>query len=495
MRRIEFIKISGGAATFVMLGGISWLLESCSKTNMMSIGSNSVLEGSFDYLLPIPQTLLGTNAIFLNAQHNITNIIKGKKSRVLGYSEGILGPIIKVQNGQSVNVNFINGIEEETNIHWHGLLIPANMDGHPENIVQSGASFNYNFTVNQRAGTYWFHPHTHMKTAKQVFKGLAGMFIVNDAEEANLNLPSGEFEIPIVIQDKRIYSDGSLNYSPTSEDVMSGYFGEHICINGAHSPYCEVKTRVYRFRVLNGSTARVYNLSFGNMIFHIIGSDAGLLPVSQTVNSLILAPGERADILVDFSALSVGSEVFLQSNTFNGGESQGSQSFKIMKFKINAQETENFTVPSSLSAITFISSSSAIRTRSFDIANSHGGMNMTNMESMAMTHNIGGKSFDMNRIDETVKAGDTEIWEFDNSMGTDLHPMHIHGVHFQILSRIGGRNTVQPHETGWKDTVLLMPGEKVKTIMTFPNNLGKFVFHCHNLEHEDSGMMLNFKII
>lgn len=120
---------------------------------------------------------------------------------------------------------------------------------------------------------------------------------------------------------------------------------------------------------------------------------------------------------------------------------------------------------------------------------------MTNMESMAMTHNIGGKSFDMNRIDETVKAGDTEIWEFDNSMGTDLHPMHFHGVHFQILSRIGGRNAVQPHETGWKDTVLLMPGEKVKTIMTFPNNLGKFVFHCHNLEHEDSGMMLNYKII
>ena len=496
MQRKDFIRLSGGTTAFVLFGGISWLFQSCSKSGMKSMGSISVMEGDFDYLLPIPQTLLGTNVISLNAKSNTASIIKGKKSRVLGYSGGILGSIIKVQNGQSVNIDFINGLEEETNIHWHGLIIPADMDGHPEKIIQPGSSFNYNFTVNQRAGTYWFHPHTHMKTAKQVFKGLAGIFIVSDSEETTLNLPSGEFEIPLVIQDKRIYSDGSLNYSPTTDDVMSGYFGDYICVNGAWSSYHEVKTRIHRLRIVNGSTARVYNLSFSNNAnFYLIGSDAGLIATSQSINSLIIAPGERADILIDFSSVPIGSEVFLQSNTFNGGDSQGTAAFKIMKFKIVTQEAENFTIPSSLSAITSLSPASAIRSRSFDIANSHGGMNMENMGSMGNVHNIGGKSFDINRIDETVKAGDTEIWEFDNTNGMDIHPMHIHGLHFQVLSRTGGRNSVQPHETGWKDTVLLMPGEKVRVIMTFPNNLGKFVFHCHNLEHEDSGMMLNFKII
>lgn len=498
MRRRTFLKLSGSATLFTLYGGIGWFLESCKKKGMNMAKSISVLTGNFDNPLRMLPIIDGASAINFISKKNNVSIIKGKTSTVLGYANDILAPVIRVNNGQTVSINLQNELEEITNVHWHGLIVPENMDGHPQNKIAPGSSFNFKFTINQKASTNWFHPHSHMLTGKQVFKGLAGMFIVNDAEEAALNLPTGEFEIPLIIQDKRIYSDGSINYSPESMDVMSGYFGQYICVNGSWSAYHNIQTKIYRLRLLNASNARVYNLSLSNGInFNVIGSDGGLLGSTQTVNNLLLSPGERLDVLVNFSSLSVGAEFYLQSNLFNGGESQGSETFKIMKFNVTQKVTETFSIPTALATFSPISSSLSIKTRTFDIANNsgaHTAMNM-NMGSMSSMHKIGGKSFNMDRIDETVNAGTTEVWEFDNSNGTDLHPMHLHGVHFQVYSRVGGRGAIQPHETGWKDTVLCMPGEKVQIIMTFPNNPGKFVFHCHNLEHADSGMMLNYKII
>lgn len=497
MDRKKFIQLSSSATVFTLFGGVSWLLEGCKKTAMNMAKSISVNSGNFDNPLRLLPVLNGASPINFTAKQNQTTIIKGKISNALGFANDILAPVIKVNNGQTVSINVTNQLEEKTNIHWHGLIIPENMDGHPQYTINQGSSFNYQFTINQKAGTNWFHPHPHLTTGKQVNKGLAGMFIINDTEEAALNLPSSEFELPLIIQDRRIYSDGSINYSPKAEDVMSGYFGQYVCVNGSWSAYHNIKTKIYRLRLLNGSNARVYNLSFSNNLdFNIIGSDGGLLSTTQTTNSLLLSPGERADVLVDFSAVTVGTEIYLQSNSFNGGDSQGSESFKILKFKVTEQITETFTIPTSLAVFTQIPSSQSTKTRSFDIANNHsGGHGGMNMGSSSSIHKIGGKSFDMDRIDETVTAGTTEIWEFDNSAGADLHPMHLHGIHFQVLSRVGGRGIILPHETGWKDTVLCMPNESVKIIMTFPNNLGKFAFHCHNLEHEDSGMMLNYKII
>ncbi len=496
MNRKEFLKHSGSLSLFLIsCGGLVSFLESCMKKTMKMNSELKVRSGDFTTPLTFPTTLTGTSHS-LTARGNTISIIKGKKSYAYGYTNGILGPVIKINAGQNVDINVANKLEESTNIHWHGLIIPENMDGHPKNSIAPGSSFNYQFTINQRAGTYWFHPHPHLKTARQVFKGLAGLFIVNDSEETALNLPSGEYEIPLIVQDKRFNTDGSINYNPNDMDVMSGYFGDYICVNGQWSVYHKVKTKVYRLRVLNGSNARVYNLTLSNGIdFSIIGSDGGLLAVTQTASSVIISPGERLDLLVDLSSQLIGSEIYLRSNLFNGGDVQGKESFDIMKFIIAEQVPESFTIPSALSAISVISESQAIKTRSFDIANKHMEMsgNM-NMGSSSSIHKIGGKSFQMDRIDEVVAAGSTEIWEFDNSLGEDLHPMHLHGLHFQVLSRTGGRGSILPHESGWKDTVLCMPGEKVKIIMTFPENSGTFVFHCHNLEHEDSGMMLNFKI-
>lgn len=497
MNRKDFLKYSGSLSLLVLTsGGVISFLGSCMKKKMKKVSELKVRPGDFTTQIPFPEIMTGAS-FALTAARNTESILKDKKTYAYGYAGGILGPIIKVNTGQTISINFANNLEEDTNIHWHGLIIPENMDGHPKYSIGPGSSFNYQFTINQRAGTYWFHPHPHLKTARQVFKGLAGLFIVTDTEETGLNLPSGEYEIPLIIQDKRFYSDGSINYSPDDMDVMSGYFGDYICVNGRWSVFHNVKTKIYRLRVLNGSNARVYNLSFSNGIdFNIIGSDGGLLGSTQTVSSIILSPGERLDLLINLSSLPVNSEFFLQNNSFNGGETQGKESFNIMKFKVNEQVTETYTIPTTLSAFSAIPSSLSLKTRSFDIANKHMSMsgNM-DMGSSASIHNIGGKSFSMERIDETVAAGTTEIWEFDNSQGEDLHPMHLHGIHFQVLSRTGGRGIVLPHEAGWKDTVLCMAGEKVKIIMTFPNNPGIFVFHCHNLEHEDSGMMLNYKIV
>jgi FtsP/CotA-like multicopper oxidase with cupredoxin domain len=208
----------------------------------------------------------------------------------------------------------------------------------------------------------------------------------------------------------------------------------------------------------------------------------------------LLSPGERLDVLVNFTGLTLGTEVFLESKTFsNGGNIQGTQEFKILKFKITQTESDPFIIPAHLSSFDPINQSSSSKTRNFIINSMQmgGGMNM----NMSGIHRINGKTYDRNRIDETISANSTEVWVFDNSHGNEAHPMHLHGVHFQVLERVGGRGQLIASEGGYKDTVLLLPGEIVKILVPFAELKGIFVFHCHNLEHEDDGMMLQYKLV
>ena len=489
MKRRDFIKRSGlGAIT--AWAGSSLLLNACHTEEDMIGEPNWVVEGSFDRILTQPPT--SSTGVLLTAQISTSEILKGRTSQTLSYANGLLGPTIRANKGETVYIALQNNLSEETNIHWHGLILPENMDGHPKDVATPDGSLQYALQVMQRAGTYWYHPHPHGLTAKQVFMGLAGMFIVNDEEEAMLNLPSGEFEVPLIIQDKH-FEGTSLDYSPTADEIMSGYLGEQAIVNGLHAPYLNVATTWYRLRILNGSTARVYNLAMtGGLRMHIIGSDGGLLRSPEAVSEILLGPGERLDVLVDFSQLTVGKEAYLVSNSFSKYNAQGRQSFKLMKFEIEHTESSNFTLPSRLSHVAVLDHMQAFKTRTFDISAMAGG-DGTHGGGMGR-HSINGRTFEMGRVDETVSAGTTEIWEFDNMMGDEIHPMHIHGVQFQVLHRMGGRNEIIASEKGWKDTVLVMPGEKVKVIMTFPEYTGVFVFHCHNLEHEDDGMMLNYRI-
>jgi blue copper oxidase len=496
MKRREFLKnTSMGAGSILAAGTVVTFIESCRKNNMMNGGMNMggqpmpVTEGNFSRVLPVPNTVSGNTN--LAAQATVANV-NGNSISVLGYqSGGILGPSIRMNNGDTANIQFQNNLSEKTNIHWHGLKIPASMDGHPEAIVNAGGSFNFQFAVNQRAGLNWYHPHPDGATARQAFQGLAGLFIINDAEEAALNLPSGVYEIPLVIQDKRL-TTSSITYDPTTMEVMTGYMGETVIVNGKGSPYTEVASRYYRLRILNGSNARIYNLALSNNAdLIIIGNDGGLLKNPATVKNILLSPGERLDVLLNFSGLTVGTEIFLESRMFdNGGTAQGKQGFKILKFKVTQIATDSFVVPATLSSVTSLPASSASRTRNFvlSVMQMSGNMNMNGM------HQINGKTYDKNRIDENVTANATEVWVFDNSQGDEPHPIHLHGVHFQVLERTGGRGQLTAAEGGWKDTVLLLPGEKVKLIIPFASLAGTFVFHCHNLEHEDDGMMLQYQL-
>jgi FtsP/CotA-like multicopper oxidase with cupredoxin domain len=489
MKRRDFIKQSTLSALTAWAGS-SLVLNACHTEEDMIGEPNWIIEGSFDRPLTIPAVSNGSAS--LNAQFSVAELLKGRSSTTLSYANGLLGPTIQANAGETVNVSLLNSLSEETNIHWHGLILPENMDGHPKDVAPPGGSLNYSLPIIQRAGTYWYHPHPHGLTAKQVFMGLAGMFIVNDPEEAALNLPSAEFEVPLILQDKR-FEGNNLKYSPNDDEIMTGYLGEQILVNGIHAPILNVASGWYRLRILNGSTARVYNLALtGGKQLVVIGSDGGLLRAPESVSAIMLGPGERIDILVDFSDLVIGQEIYLVSNKFSEYNVQGRQSFNLLKFKVDRISSSNFTLPDTLSTIVPMSSNQAVNVRTFDIAQTiggqggHGGMGR---------HSINGKIFEMERVDATVTAGTTEIWEFDNSTGDEIHPMHIHGVQFQVLERIGGRNQLIASEKGWKDTILLMPAEKVRLIMTFPDYTGVFVFHCHNLEHEDDGMMLNYKII
>ncbi|MBS1511675.1 MAG: multicopper oxidase domain-containing protein [Bacteroidetes bacterium] len=495
MKRKEFLKLSGAGVGAILIPAavINVISSGCNKNsgmgNMggMSGSSVNINEGDFLQALLIPATVGANGALTPQAT---TASLKGSQAyNVFGYQPGsVLGPTFRISKGADVNINVLNNLGESSNVHWHGLHIPASMDGYPTNLINGGASFNYNFTIRQRAGLNWYHPHSHMATARQVYKGLAGLFIVNDTEEAALNLPAGEYEIPLVIQDKRL-ADTSLSYNPTMMEVMSGYLGDSILVNGKTSPFHEIKSQMYRLRILNGSNARIYNLAFSNnQSFTIIGNDGGLLKKPVSVNDILIAPGERLDILADFSAFIAGDEIFLNSKLFSGaGNAQGKQGFKILKFKITQKTNTAFNIPSVLSSFVSLTAAQASRTRNFDISNA-GAMMQSGM------HRINNKVFDTNRIDESVAANAIEIWQFDNSLGEEPHPMHIHSIGFQVLQRTGGRNRLTASENGWKDTVLVMPGEIVKVIIPFENNTGKFVFHCHNLEHEDDGMMLQYQL-
>jgi len=489
MKRRDFIKRSGLSALTAWMGS-SLALNACHTEEDMIGEPNWIVGGAFDRLLPLPPVSSGS--LSLNAQFSVSELLKGRPGTTFSYADGLLGPTIRAKTGDTVNVSLRNSLPEETNIHWHGLILPENMDGHPRDVASPGGSLEYSLPVIQRAGTYWYHPHPHGSTAKQVFMGLAGMFIVNDAEEASLNLPSGEFEIPLIIQDKH-FEGNNLDYSPNDDEIMTGYLGEQILVNGVHAPFINVAGGWYRLRILNGSTARVYSLALtGGKEMVIIGSDGGLLRAPEAVSSIMLSPGERLDVLIDFSDLAIGSEIYLLSKKFSEFNVQGRQAFNLLKFKVDRTTGTSFTVPSTLSNITALSPGQSVNTRVIDIAQTVGGEGGHNGMGR---HSINGKIFDMDRVDETVSAGTTEIWEIDNSVGEEIHPMHIHGVQFQVLERMGGRNNILASERGWKDTILLMPGEKVRVIMTFPEYTGVFVFHCHNLEHEDDGMMLNYKII
>ena len=418
----------------------------------------------FDLNLPDEEP---SNLSVLTCAPATVNMGDGRPRGVLAYNGMFPGPTWIARTGDIINVTLVNGLSEETITHWHGLVVNFANDGGPLLGIAPGATYQYSFDVNQRAGLNFYHPHPHMLTGKQVCLGLAGAFIIRDAEEDALGLPSGSYEVPLIIRDASFDNQGNLAYNPTT----SGFTGKFPLVNGTLKPQLSVDRGVYRFRVLNGANARVFTLALSNGApFTIIGNDGGLLAAPASATQIELGMGERLDLLVDFSALVADQTVTLRCLRAR---------WDLVQFKGTGAAGIAYTPPAALSSIeTLNGPSQPTRTFSFD------GMSRIN-----------GLVYDMNRIDFTVPSGVTERWRFKTG-GNAPHPVHVHGASFQVVSRTGGRGRLFPWETGWKDTVLLNDKETVDVFIRFGtfegSDVNQYVMHCHQLEHEGMGMMTNF---
>jgi len=471
------------------------------------------------------------------------SLIKGDKQTLQQLEGSAIGPIIRVEKGDRVRIRFENEISEKSIIHWHGLHVSHENDGHPEYVIEKGETYIYEFEVMNRAGTYWFHPHPHGHTGEQVYKGLAGLFIVTDEEEKAFNLPTGDYDIPVIIQDRTFDENNQLVYLPNGRmDRMRGFLGNRILINGKMDNSLSLnKDGKYRLRLLNGSNSRAYKLAWNTgEPLTIFGVDGGLLESPKTLPYLILAPAQRVDVWLDLSKKSESEELKLihlpipLDNMMGGGmmgiENDSSlpynSQFDILNINLRDSRKNDAQLPNRLSVSQALDPTDAAnRTspRTFNFG----------MEGM-MKWTINGRTYNGMEVadDEIVKLNTTEVWRMNNGgkistenqnngrgmMGNKNgmmrngrgmenmmqmpHPVHIHQLQFNIINR----NTENVDRNLWnavkdgfidegrQDSVYLLPGMYIDLVMRFADFKGLFLFHCHNLEHEDMGMMRNFKI-
>lgn len=455
--RREFVRGAIASASALALSG------SLARDVLAARGAGGGKGTITRYPLYIPDSISLTDS--LTAAPGVADLGGGKTSAVLAYNGLFPGPTFRANSGDAASILFSNGLLDETTVHWHGMIVPTAADGQPQDGIDPGATYVYGFTVNQRAALNWYHPHPHLMTGEQVALGLAGAFIVNDAEEAALRLPVGPYEVPLIVRDASLDRAGNLIYNPTS----SGFLGKIPLVNGTRDPYLDVDRAVYRFRVLNGATARIFRIALSSGApFILIGNDGGLLVTSASLGQIEFGPGERLDLLVDFGGLVSGTKVMLRD--VNAG-------WDLLEFRVGAGSGAGSIPTGTLSTIVPLTAPIVTREFSFD----------------GMTR-INGLEWHPDRIDFQVPFGQTELWRFTTG-GNAPHPVHIHGASFQVQSRRGGRAAVFPWERGWKDTVLLLDGETVEVLIRFDGNRGRYLIHCHKLEHEDQGMMTNFEVI
>ncbi|HQZ98750.1 MAG TPA: multicopper oxidase domain-containing protein [Thermoflexales bacterium] len=541
LNRRKFLKLSGLAAGTSLLAACAPKNAAPASTAMpgMAMGAAPTAAPSANFAPDLEIALKATSGAAqilpgkpTNVWRYAANVVKGDPGAVVTLPETYTGPIIRAKKGQKVRVTFANDLPagQPSIVHWHGLIVPQAADGHPMYQIDAGKTYVYEFEVGNRAGTYWFHPHTHGKTGLQVNKGLAGLFIVSDPEQDALALPSGEFDLPLVIQDRTFDADnqfvydvqnmsgmnhdmGSMNMNAMMQGMM-GFLGDRILVNGKPDFALSASTRAYRLRLLNGSNSRIYKLAWSDGTpITVLGVDGGLLDKPISKKYVMLAPAQRAEIWLDLSGRKVGDEITLESLAFETGETGGmmmgggsapalGQPMRILKVKVDKQSAETLKLPDKLTALTPLQTSeagNAAAPRQFKLT-----LN-------GMTWLINNRQFEMDKAaaDEVVNLGATEIWEFSNEKNPGAmmdangmpHPIHMHGVQFNVLSREvlpdlkPIRDTVMDGivDEGWRDTVLVMPGEKVRVIVRFTMP-GRFLYHCHNLEHEDQGMMRNFDV-
>ncbi|QIL46799.1 multicopper oxidase domain-containing protein [Vagococcus coleopterorum] len=430
--------------------------------------------------LNIPKELVpikndDTNLIYeIVAKIGETDILDGKKTMTSGYNTSILGPVIRLRKGQQTRLIAKNQLNESTTFHWHGLEVAAANDGGPHHEIMPGQEEILEFNVIQEAGTLWLHPHPHKKTAKQVYEGLAALIYVEDDNSDQLLIPKdyGIDDIPLIIQDKTFTDDGQLDYQ--ADYQADGTLGDTSLINGTINPYVDLTKGLTRLRLLNGSNSRNYRISFSdNIPFKQIATDGGFLESPVELTELILTPAERAEIVMDTRQLAVGDTISM----LNGDHA-------LIEFNQVAMPIVTNELPTTLNSIKRLSDEEVAKLP----------MKEFRLAGMGETVTINNEKFDMSVINFETKLQSPEVWRIINEpsmMGGMIHPFHVHGTQFQILSRNG--TPVSGADKGWKDTVGLLPKETVELLIEFKVP-GVFMYHCHNLEHEDNGMMGQFLV-
>jgi len=459
---------------------------------------------------------------------------------VWGYDDGngttFPGPTIEASVGQPVTVTWENDLRDSTTgllrtnhylnvdlcphgaaqnasaytvVHLHGAHIAAAFDGYPEATFPPGQQVVYEYPNWQLPATLWYHDHALGITRLNVYMGLAGFWLIRDAFEQGLDLPDGEFEIPLAIQDRSFMPDGTLKYPSQWEQT---FFGDTILVNGKVWPYLNVKPGKYRFRMLSGSGSRTLRLSLSTGAdIQVIGMEGGLLTAPAAVSDVTLGPGERADVVIDFEPYPIGTEVFLVNDApapFPGTPGTGVVP-DVMKFIVSnlpGDEPHTDPLPASLRPMELLDEAHATVSRKFRLVKGPGTCTTDEWEIQSIDGTgavVGSQWID---ITELPELGETEVWKFVNVSGM-THPMHMHLVMFQVLDRqscqqsggdclpIGSPVAPPPHERGWKDTVQVGPNEIVRVIARFEDYEGLFSYHCHILEHEDHEMMRQFQAV
>ena len=521
MQRREFIKLAAAV-------GVS---------SALPLWSRSALAADRP-ALPIPSVLTpdASNKIALTVQSGSTRF-GAKTATTWGYNGNLLGPALRLQQGQPVTIDINNKLTEETTVHWHGLEISGEVDGGPQGVIQPGGSRTVTFTPTQQAATCWFHPHQHGKTGRQVAMGLAGLVLIEDPQIQKLLLPKqwGIDDVPVIIQDKRFTDAGEVDYQLDIMTAAVGWFGDTLLTNGAIYPQHAAPKGWLRLRLLNGCNARSLNLAASdNRPLYVVASDGGLLAQPVKVTELPMLMGERFEVLVDTSDGKPFDLVMLPVNQMGMAVAPFDKAHPVMRIQPLAIPASG-ELPDTLATLPALPSLEGLTQRKFQLSmdpmldmmgmqalmkkygkQAMGGMDhgqmmghgdMGKMDHGNMGHmNHGGKGFDFhnaNRINGkafdmtpmfAASKGQFERWTISGEGDMMLHPFHIHGTQFRILSENG--KPPAAHRAGWKDTVRV-EGAVSEVLVKFAHDAPKeqmYMAHCHLLEHEDTGMMLGFTV-
>jgi bilirubin oxidase len=435
--------------------------------------------------LPRLSNASATAGIFetgLVAERTMIPALEGTTTEFWTYNGAVPGPMIEVYEGDTVRVRVANRLPQETTVHWHGLPVPPDQDGNPMDPIAPGATRLYEYTLPEgSAGTYWYHPHPHGHTAEQVFRGMAGVFIVRPRTDP---VPAGIEDKTLIISDLRLDSGGVIPAN-TPVDLQNGREGNYVLVNGRLQPVLTMNPgQTQRWRILNATSARYLRLALEGHTMTLIGTDGGLLQTPQPgLDEILLAPAERVEVIVT-AALSAGESVELSSLRYERGimgmAHTAPATIPLLAVRYASTPVAPVALPSRLTTIEDLGRATATKRLVFT---SGMGMGMGGM----MRFLIDGKSFDMERVDLTSRINEVEEWTVENRSSMD-HPFHLHGTQFQVVRRTRSGVTMAEPFAAWRDTFNVVPFESV-TFKVVQRHLGKRVYHCHILEHEDQGMM------